>query len=43
MKCQAARPEPNDFPSLFFYSVYFPKYGKWEEWIKEQERELVRK
>jgi len=29
--------------SLFFYSVYFPKYGKWEEWIKEQERERARK
>jgi hypothetical protein len=20
--------------SLFFFSVYFPKYGRWEEWLK---------
>jgi hypothetical protein len=20
--------------SLFFFSVYFPKYGRWEEWMK---------
>ena len=29
--------------SLLFYTVYFPKYEKWEEWIKEREREQARK
>jgi hypothetical protein len=22
--------------SLFFFSVYFPKYGRWEEWMRER-------
>jgi hypothetical protein len=22
--------------SLFFFSFYFPKYGRWEEWMKER-------
>ena len=22
--------------SLFFFSVYFPKYGQWEEWMKNR-------
>ena len=22
--------------SLFFFSVYFPKYGRWEEWMKDR-------
>jgi F0F1-type ATP synthase membrane subunit c/vacuolar-type H+-ATPase subunit K len=29
--------------SLFFFSIYFPRYGKWEEWVKEREREQARK
>lgn len=29
--------------SLFYFSIYFPKYGKWEEWIAEQEREQARR
>ncbi len=24
--------------SLLYFSIYFPKYGKWEEWTAEQER-----
>ena len=29
--------------SLFYFIIYFPRYGIWEEWVKERERELVRK
>ena len=29
--------------SLFYFTIYFPKYGKWEEWIAEQERVQARK
>lgn len=28
--------------SLFSFSIYFPKYSTWEEWIAEQEREEAR-
>lgn len=24
--------------SLLYFSIYFPKYGTWEEWLAEQER-----
>jgi F0F1-type ATP synthase membrane subunit c/vacuolar-type H+-ATPase subunit K len=24
--------------SLLYFAVYFPKYGKWEEWVRERER-----
>ena len=24
--------------SLFYFVIYFPRYGTWEEWIAEQER-----
>lgn len=29
--------------SLFYFIVYFPRYGNWEEWIAEQEREQARR
>jgi hypothetical protein len=22
--------------SLFFFSVYFPKYSRWEEWMQDR-------
>jgi len=25
--------------SLLFFTVYFPKYSKWEEWVRERERQ----
>jgi len=29
--------------SLFYFIVYFPRYGNWEEWIAEQERKQARR
>jgi hypothetical protein len=28
--------------SLFFFSFYFPKYGRWEKWMKERVRSAGR-
>jgi F0F1-type ATP synthase membrane subunit c/vacuolar-type H+-ATPase subunit K len=29
--------------SLVFFTVYFPRYGNWEEWIAQQERGQTRR
>ena len=29
--------------SLLYFSIFFPKYGKWEEWNAEQKREQARR
>jgi hypothetical protein len=29
------------FISLFYFAIFFPKYGRWAAWIKEREKTVV--